>query len=110
MAHPHSTLSRMNRAHLTFALSAVLMISSLAAVHADSLRADQVKPLVESGEILALDEILRRNEARINGRIIEIELEQKRGAYVYEIKVLRSNGRYQELKIDARTGVLTREE
>jgi uncharacterized membrane protein YkoI len=62
--------------------------------------------LVERGEILPLEEILKRNETNAEGRIIEIELEAKRGGYVYEIKVLRLDGRYRELKIDARTGAL----
>ena len=56
------------------------------------------------GKILPLEEILKRNAINTQGRVIEVELEQKRGAYVYEIKVLRPDGRYRELKIDARTG------
>ena len=59
---------------------------------------------------MTLEEILKRNEANVGGRIIEIEIEQKRGAYVYEIKVLRPDGHYRELKIDAQTGELAREE
>ena len=57
---------------------------------------------------MPLDEILRRNEAEIGGRVIEIELERKGGGYVYEIKVLRSDGRKSELKFDGRTGVIIR--
>jgi uncharacterized membrane protein YkoI len=77
---------------------------------ADSLGADRVRALVERGEILSLEQILKRHEPSLGGRIIEIEIEQKRGTYVYEIKVLRSDGRYRELKIDARTGVLVGQE
>lgn len=77
---------------------------------ADGLGVDRVRALVERGEILPLADILKRNEARVRGRIIEVEIEQKRGIYVYEIKVLRADGRYRELKIDARTGALIREE
>jgi uncharacterized membrane protein YkoI len=71
---------------------------------ADSLSPDRVRALVNAGEILPLEEILARNQANMQGRIIEIEIERKRGAYVYEIKVLRPDGRYAKLKIDARSG------
>lgn len=97
----------MSRAFLALVVSAVL---AAIPAWADGLSAERVRALVERGEILALEEILRRNDASLGGRIIEIEIEQKRGAYVYEIKVLRPDGRYRELKIDARTGALLREE
>jgi uncharacterized membrane protein YkoI len=71
---------------------------------ADSLSPDRVRALVSAGEILPLEEILARNQANTQGRIVEIGLERKRGAYVYEIKVLRPDGRYAKLKIDARSG------
>jgi uncharacterized membrane protein YkoI len=71
---------------------------------ADSLSSERVRALVKAGEILPLEEILTRNQTNTQGRIVEIELERKRGVYVYEIKVLRSDGRYAKLKIDARSG------
>ena len=99
----------MRRAVLAIVAFAILAAAPAAA---DGLNAERVRALVERGEILALEEILKRSEASLGGRIIEIEIEieQKRGAYVYEIKVLRPDGRYRELKIDARTGALMREE
>jgi len=97
----------MYRTVLALIVSAIL---AAAPARADGLSAERVRALVERGEILALEEILKRNEASLDGRIIEIEIEQKRGAYVYEIKVLRPDGRYRELKIDARTGALLRRE
>jgi uncharacterized membrane protein YkoI len=96
----------MRRAVLAPILSAFL---AAAPARADDLSADRVRSLVERGEILALEEILKRNEARLGGRVIEIEIEAERGGYMYEIKVLRPDGRYRELEIDARTGALMRE-
>jgi uncharacterized membrane protein YkoI len=85
------------------------MLSASAAL-ADDLSPERVRALVERGEILPLEEILKRNEASAGGRIIEVEIEQKRGIYVYEIKILRPDGRYRELKIDARTGKMMRDD
>lgn len=96
----------MSRAVLAVFASVIL---AAAPVWAEGLSAERVRALVERGEILALEEILKRHEERPGERIIEIEIEQKRGAYVYEIKVLRPDGRYRELEIDARTGALVRE-
>jgi uncharacterized membrane protein YkoI len=97
-------------------LRAVCIIASLIWVLAaapglaDSVSPDRIRTLVERGEILPLEEILKRNESQIAGRIIEIELERKKDGYLYEIKILRPDGRYRELKIDARTGAVVREE
>jgi uncharacterized membrane protein YkoI len=88
------------------AFAGLLVLAVGATAMADSVSPDRVRSLVERGEILPLEEILKRNEANAGGRIIEIELEAKRAGYVYEIKVLRPDGRYRELKIDARTGAL----
>jgi uncharacterized membrane protein YkoI len=100
----------MTRVARSIALVVGLSIGTTAL--ADNLNPDRVRALVERGEILPLEEILKRNQLETSGRIIEIEIEieQKRGAYVYEIKVLRPDGRYREIKVDARTGVVVRQE
>lgn len=91
-------------------IASVIWIMAAAPGQADSVSPDRIRALVERGEILPLEEILKRNEPQIGGRIIEIELERKKDAYLYEIKILRPDGRYRELKIDARTGAVVREE
>ena len=97
----------MNRAALPLVLSGLLAVTPALA---DNLGAKRGRAMVERGEILALEEILKRHLPRLGGRIIEIEIEVERGAYVYEIKVLRPDGRYRELEINARTGALIKEE
>jgi uncharacterized membrane protein YkoI len=93
----------MTRFVLTVLAMALLTVT---AVLGDGLSAERVRELVERGEILPLEQVLKRNEASLDGRIIEVEIEAKRGTYVYEIKVLRPDGRTREIKIDARTGVI----
>lgn len=101
MRNPSIPLNGMIRTALVLALT--LHLSAVAA-QADGLSAERVRGLVESGAILPLEEILKRNETSISGRVIEIEIEQKHGIYLYEIKVLRPDGHYREIKINARTG------
>jgi uncharacterized membrane protein YkoI len=89
---------------------AVICLGLAGTANADGLSAERVRALVERGEILSLEEIIKRNEAGLAGRIIDIEIEQKRGVYLYEIKVLRADGGYREFKINASTGALVKEE
>jgi uncharacterized membrane protein YkoI len=91
-------------------IASLIWIMAAAPGLADSVSPDRIRALVEQGEVLPLEEILKRNEPGIGGRIIEIELERKKETYLYEIKILRPDGRYRELKIDARTGAVVREE
>jgi uncharacterized membrane protein YkoI len=84
----------------------LIALLAAAAARADNMSPERVRELVESGEILPLEQILKQNEAGLGGRIIEIELERKRGTYIYEIKVLRPDGRTREIEIDARTGAI----
>jgi len=55
-------------------------------------------------DILSLDEILRKADEQHSGRVLESELEQKNGRYVYEVELVDARGRVWELKFDARTG------
>ena len=88
-----------------FTVLAIALLTATAAF-GDALSAERGRELVERGEILPLEQILKQNEASIDGRIIEVEIEQKCGSYVYEIKILGGDGRTREIKIDARTGVI----
>lgn len=87
-------------------LGCSLLIAGPAHADSDKIGSDVVRELVARGELMPLDEILRRNDKEIAGRIIEIDLERKLIGYVYEIKVLRPDGRKLELKINGQTGVI----
>lgn len=65
---------------------------------------DKAKRLVESGDILSLEEVLVKVREIEQGKILEVELENKRGNSIYEIELLNSEGVVLELKFDAKTG------
>ncbi|MCB1546433.1 MAG: PepSY domain-containing protein [Hyphomicrobiaceae bacterium] len=77
-------------------------------VEARRLDPDDARKLMEKGDILPLEQIMKINERELTGRIIEVELERKRGMFVYEIKILPPDGRRREFYIDARTGEIIR--
>lgn len=71
---------------------------------------EQVRALQQQGDILALEKILENARQHHDGRVLETELEQKRGRYIYEVELLDSNGQVWELKFDAKSGALLKEE
>ncbi len=88
---------------LNLFLLLLLMLSSITGSLADDDHME-ARRLVETGSILPFEQILDTVQKRWRGRILEVELERKRGAYVYEIELLDEQGSVWEMKIDAATG------
>jgi uncharacterized membrane protein YkoI len=65
---------------------------------------DAIREALQRGETLPLVRILAIAQQAVAGDVIEVELERKREALVYEIKILTPSGRVREVKVDARTG------
>lgn len=107
---PHHGASMVNPMKST-ATAAILLAGLVLAspAFANSIDAARARALVERGEILPLEQIMKMNESQLAGRIIEVELEAARAVYLYEIKVLPPDGRYRKFKIDARSGQILRE-
>ncbi len=66
----------------------------------------EARRLMEKGVILPLQTILEK----VQGRVVEVELEHERDRYLYEIEVLNDNGIVIELEFDATTGELIKTE
>ncbi len=65
---------------------------------------------LREGRARPLADILSDAKDDIGGDVIEVELEERAGAVVYELTVLRPNGEIVELYLDALTGsVLSRD-
>jgi uncharacterized membrane protein YkoI len=64
------------------------------------------KQLSAQGKILPLSEILERAKQYKAGEVIDVEFEQKKRRYVYEIEILEATGQVWEVKLDATTGAL----
>ena len=67
---------------------------------------ETARQAVGRGDMMPLEQILARIEARHPGRIVEVELEDENGLWLYEIEVLTPEGRLIELELDARTGAI----
>jgi uncharacterized membrane protein YkoI len=64
----------------------------------------------EAGAILSLEQILQTARQQHAGRVLETELEERRGGMVYEVEILDANGEVWEMRFDARSGEMLVEE
>jgi uncharacterized membrane protein YkoI len=61
-------------------------------------------------DIIPMEDILAKAKQDKAGRVVEIDLDRKRGRYIYEIEIVDDQGVEWELDYDARTGELLRTE
>jgi uncharacterized membrane protein YkoI len=94
---------------LLISLLVALSLLTGAQAQADDDRA-MARKLHASGEILSLESILEKARAQKAGEVLEIELDRKGSAYVYEIEILDASGQVWELEFDAKTGHLLKTE
>lgn len=95
--------------HALFAacLALTLSLAGPQAAHADNRHDhDRARRALEAGEILPLRTVLERVERDYPGQVMEVELERDGGRWVYEIKLLRTNGALLKLEVDGRDGAL----
>lgn len=72
---------------------------------------DRARAAVQAGKVLPLKTLLERLEREHPGQVLEVELEQDDGRWIYEIKLLQPGGRLIKLELDAASGaVLQRKE
>jgi uncharacterized membrane protein YkoI len=62
---------------------------------------DQARAALEAGQIRPISEILSKASAEVPGDVVEIELEQERGRWIYELKIIAPDGRLLEVEMDA---------
>jgi uncharacterized membrane protein YkoI len=70
------------------------------------LQHDDARRALQSGLVRPLEDILAEMRKTFPGEVIEIEFEQEGGRYIYEIEMIRPDGRVIEVKMDAKTMAL----
>jgi len=93
------------------AMAALLALAPTGATAGDDH--ERARRAFESGEIVGLPRILNRVQSSYRGRILEIELEERRWdaqnpPWVYTVKVLTPQGHVIDLELDAKTTRLLR--
>jgi uncharacterized membrane protein YkoI len=91
--------------HRRCSLAAALVIALTAGgARADDVGPEVAKRLLSEGRIKPLSEIISGVQAKVPGEVLEVQLELDDGNYVYELKLLRPNGKVQEVEADAASG------
>jgi len=93
-----------NYSSTIFFLAAFMILSPLRIVMADDYM--EARHLLESGEIMPLEDILKNVRKIYTGNVIEVELEKEDQQIVYEIEILGPDGVIREIYINAKTGKL----
>ena len=73
---------------------------------------ERARELVKSGEIIPLEQLLKKVADSGYGklRLLEVELEREHGRLVYELELVDEKGLVRELLFDAKTGEVLDEE
>ncbi|TDR88172.1 PepSY domain-containing protein [Enterovirga rhinocerotis] len=90
----------MSTLRLLVILLACLVLPATAARAVDQ---DAARRAMQRGEIRPLDQVLAAARAAVPGDVVSVELERKKGRWLYELKILTPAGKRREVKIDART-------
>ena len=100
----HSSVRRgMASAMEAVLLAGLLMAPALASDRGDHERARRA---MTTGQVLPLRTVLERLESEHPGQVLEVELEQDDGPWIYKVKLLQNDGQLVKIKLDARTAAV----
>lgn len=76
--------------------------------HADEKQHDHdaARQAVERGEIKPLSEILAGVRDQLPGQVIRVEVERKKGRWLYELRLADARGQLFEAHVDGATGAV----
>jgi uncharacterized membrane protein YkoI len=80
-----------------------LLIAS--AVYADVDQQEAIT-LLQQGNILSLEQIIEHAKHHQAGKVIDTELDEDDGIYIYELEVLDADGQVWEVEMNAQSGEL----
>lgn len=88
----------------------ILAVLTLQA-HARDLDQDEALRLRQEGVILPLEQLMQTALGRYPGAtLLEAELEEEDGLFIYEVELLTGGGVVRELELDARDGRILKDE
>lgn len=82
-------------------IAAALALSMAVPTRADDDDHDRARAAVQAGEVVPLGDVLAQAEADFVGDMVEAELENDHGRWVYELKLITPGGTLLELLYDA---------
>lgn len=90
-----------------FALAGLLLVAlgGSGVLLADDDDHERARQALASGQVLPLSEVLAKMQQEgYPGQVLKVEFEREHGRYIYEIRLLQSDGRVAKLVVDAVDG------
>ena len=84
------------------ALAMALALMPMAA-HADRRDHERARAAVQAGQVMPLPALLEKLQRQVPGQVLEVELDEEDGRWVYEVKLLQPGGQLVKLEVDAAT-------
>ncbi|ALQ04763.1 PepSY domain-containing protein [Pseudomonas brassicacearum] len=98
------------RAHSRWALALLALLAFCSLAVARDLDQDEALQLRQQGVILPLEQLLQQAlDLHPGAKLLEAELEEKHGVYIYEVELLDTEGVVRELDLEAATGRLLKD-
>ncbi len=72
---------------------------------ADESDHEQARRALQAGQVLPLAKVLQLVSRDYPGEVLEVELENEAGMWIYELRVLQPGGVIRKLHLDASTGL-----
>lgn len=98
----HRRLCAARKALGTLAFLACCLVA-VSAGASDKDDHERARRAVQAGQVLPLPAILERLSREHAGQVMKVELEQEDDLWIYEIKLLKADGKLIKIKLDART-------
>ncbi len=76
----------------------------------NELSTTQIRERVRQGEILSLEAIMLKHRTVMQGKLLDLEVENEHGRIIYEMEFLQKNGDVMKLEVDARNGEILEQE
>ncbi len=90
-------------------LTAALLVALPDAALADAASQNDLRRAVERGEIRPLSQILESLRGRVPGEVVRVEVERRKGRWLYEFRIIGPSGRLLEVHVDASSGEIERQ-
>ena len=87
-------------------IGGALMAPARAGDRGDREDHERARRAMTTGQVLPLRTVLERLDREHPGQVLEVELEQDDGQWIYEVKLLQKDGQLVKIKLDARTAAL----
>ena len=80
-----------------------LMFMSTMPAHADSEQ-DRARAAVDAGEVKPLNQILRSVRQQYKGQVLDSQLFDQGGRWVYRVRLLTKDGKVLDIGVDGKSG------